>query len=158
RIATYLRDGEEAVGPARPDGFDIPGVLDTVRGFPGVQYAQVRVAPDGLHTLRLELAEDADPGQVSREGARLLKVRMGLAAEPHDDDPLRPLVSAAAAPAEEMPFAARPAVDLAAAPVSLRHLPPVPLRDLPPVPLRDLPAAPVPAMDLAAPAEDFLAA
>jgi len=100
RIATYLRDeDEEDGGSARPDVFDIPAVLAAVRVFPGVREAQVRSAPDGLHTLRLELADDADPAQVSREVARLLKERMGLAAEPNDDeDPLRHFMPASAQP------------------------------------------------------------
>jgi len=51
---------------------------------PGVREAQLRPNPGGVHTLRLELADDADPGRVSREVARLLKERMGLAAEPRE--------------------------------------------------------------------------
>ncbi|HLL68346.1 MAG TPA: hypothetical protein VK453_21905 [Micromonosporaceae bacterium] len=86
RIATYLRH-DELEADARPDGFDIPAVLSAVRQVPGVREAQLRPNPGGVHTLRLELAEDADPAQVSREVARLLKERMGLAAEPNTPPP-----------------------------------------------------------------------
>jgi hypothetical protein len=84
RIASYLRDEDEEAAPVRPDGFDIPAVLAAVRDVMGVREATLRPHPGGVHTLRLELADDADPGQVSREVARLLKVRMGLAAEPNE--------------------------------------------------------------------------
>ncbi len=83
RIATRLRydeDLEEA--PPRPDGFDTDAVLAAVRNVPGVRDAQLRPNPGGVHTLRLDLADGADGAQVSREVARLLKRRMGLAAEP----------------------------------------------------------------------------
>jgi hypothetical protein len=90
RIVGRLRDEDEddetGAPNARPDGFDIPAVLAAVRSFPGVREANLRANPDGVHTLRLELADDADPGQVSRDIARLLKERMGLAAEPNDLD------------------------------------------------------------------------
>jgi hypothetical protein len=85
RIATYLRDEDEDDASFRPDGFDIPAVLAAVRVFPGVREAHVRTNETGAHTLRLELADDADPGEVSREVARLLKERMGLAAEPNEE-------------------------------------------------------------------------
>ncbi|MET7393730.1 hypothetical protein ABZS66_09590 [Dactylosporangium sp. NPDC005572] len=85
RIATYLREDEdeEPSPDGRPDGFDIPAVLRAVQGVSGVREATVRKNPDGVHTLRLELLDEADPGQVSRAVARLLNERMGLAAEPN---------------------------------------------------------------------------
>jgi len=48
----------------------------------GVRQAKLSPKPGGGHMLRLELADDADPGWVSRAVARLLNERMGLAAEP----------------------------------------------------------------------------
>jgi hypothetical protein len=85
RIATYLREDEddEPSPDGRPDGFDIPAVLRAVQGVSGVREATLRKNPDGLHTLRLELLDEADPGRVSRAVARLLNERMGLAAEPN---------------------------------------------------------------------------
>jgi hypothetical protein len=84
RIATHLRYDEDLEEPAtdRPDGFDVNTVLAAVREVPGVRDAQLRPNPGGVHTLRLDLADDADPGEVSRLVARLLKRKMGLAAEP----------------------------------------------------------------------------
>jgi hypothetical protein len=84
RIATRLRHEEdvEEQPEQRPDGFDVPAVLAAVRQVEGVRDAQLRPNPGGVHTLRLDLAEGADPGRVSREVARLLKQKMGLAAEP----------------------------------------------------------------------------
>jgi hypothetical protein len=84
RIATRLRNGEqpEEESAERPDGFDVNAVLAAVRGVQGVRDAQLRPNPGGVHTLRLDLADGADPGSVSRLVARLLKQKMGLAAEP----------------------------------------------------------------------------
>jgi hypothetical protein len=101
RIATYLRhdeDDDTQIEAARPDGFDIPAVLNAVRQVAGVREAMLRPNPDGVHTLRLELYEDADPALVSREVARLLKERMGLAAEPNipTPEPVRPSADATA--------------------------------------------------------------
>ena len=42
----------------------------------------LRPNPGSVHTLRLDLADGADPADVSRRVARLLKQKMGLAAEP----------------------------------------------------------------------------
>jgi hypothetical protein len=83
RIATYLRydDTEEATKPR--EGFDVAAILTAVRDVPDVQDAQLRWDARGGHILRLELAETADPGEVSRAVVRLLKERMGLAAEPN---------------------------------------------------------------------------
>jgi hypothetical protein len=84
RIATHLRSDEdiEQEAPGRPDGFDMQAVLGAVREVEGVRDAQLRPNPNGVHTLRLDLADGADGARVSREVARLLKQRMGLAAEP----------------------------------------------------------------------------
>nr|WP_240942357.1 hypothetical protein [Planosporangium thailandense] len=84
RIASYLRDEDDDGQVAQPDGFDIPAVLAAVRIVPGVRDAHVRTNASGAQTLRLELADDADPGEVSRAVTRLLNERMGLAAEPND--------------------------------------------------------------------------
>jgi hypothetical protein len=132
RIVGRLRTDEEddtGVPGERPDGFDIPAVLAAVRGFPGVREANLRANPDGVHTLRLELADDADPAKVSRDIARLLKERMGLAAEPNEvdtkagppagdppEDPLTgPIESSAIAPVSAGPLSAGP---LSAGPLS----------------------------------------
>jgi hypothetical protein len=71
-----------------------------------------------VHILRLDLADDADAGRVSRQVARLLKERMGLAAEPRrsrsatrTDDSGRTRPAAApsdASPAERAPSDASP--------------------------------------------------
>ncbi|MFF5229958.1 hypothetical protein [Dactylosporangium sp. NPDC000521] len=95
RIATFLREEREDEDDEpslddRPDGFDIPAVLRAVQGVSGVREATVRKNADGLHTLRLELLDDADPGRVSRAVARLLNERMGLAAEPNPPEPAAP--------------------------------------------------------------------
>ncbi|GIH12513.1 hypothetical protein Raf01_06850 [Rugosimonospora africana] len=83
RIATHLRYDENLEeAPPRPDGFDTDAILAAVRNVPGVRDAQLKPNPGGVHTLRLDLADGADGAQVSRDVARLLKQRMGLAAEP----------------------------------------------------------------------------
>jgi hypothetical protein len=81
RIASRLRHDEESV-PELPDELDVAAVLAAVRQVHGVRNAQLRPNPGGVHILRLDLADDADAGRVSRQVARLLKERMGLAAEP----------------------------------------------------------------------------
>jgi hypothetical protein len=89
RIAERLRHEEDDVQLAdeRPDGFDIPAVIKAVRSVRGVRSAALRENPGGVHTLRLELYDDADAGWVSRAVARLLNERMGLAAEPSTPTP-----------------------------------------------------------------------
>lgn len=81
RIASRLRHDEESV-PELPEELDVAAVLAAVRQVHGVRSAQLRPNPGGVHILRLDLADDADAGRVSRQVARLLKERMGLAAEP----------------------------------------------------------------------------
>ncbi len=79
RIASGLRtDARSAI----PDDLDVNAVLAAVRQVEGVQDARLRGAPGEVQTLRLELADGADPGLVSRTVARLLKERMGIAAQP----------------------------------------------------------------------------
>jgi hypothetical protein len=84
RIATGLRykdDFEEQAAPSA-DGFDFEAVQAAVKKVPGVRNAEIKPNATGVHTLRLDLEEGADPAQVSRLVARLLKQKMGLAAEP----------------------------------------------------------------------------
>ena len=81
RIATRLRR-DDVPQEAPSEGFDVEAVLDAVRVVPGVREASVRPNHTGAHTLRLDLAEDADPVQVSRVVARMLQERMGLSAAP----------------------------------------------------------------------------
>ncbi|GIJ44611.1 hypothetical protein Val02_14970 [Virgisporangium aliadipatigenens] len=92
RISTFLRDDrdEEEAEHDRPDGFHFPSVVDAVKVVPGVRDAAIRTNEAGVPTLRLELADDADPAQISREVARLLKEQMGLAAEPSTAAPVAP--------------------------------------------------------------------
>jgi hypothetical protein len=88
RIANRLRDDEAPAEP--PADLDVAAVLEAVRHVPGVADAQLRGNPGGMHTLRLDLADGADAGRVSRQVARLLKERMGLAAEPRRARPVEP--------------------------------------------------------------------
>ncbi|MBC9006877.1 hypothetical protein H9X94_33595, partial [Micromonospora aurantiaca] len=85
RIATHLRrDDEPAPLRERPEGFDVNAILDAVREVAGVRDAALRRTPAGAHSLRLDLADGADPAEVSRMVARLLQERMGLAAAPQN--------------------------------------------------------------------------
>ncbi|GHJ14946.1 hypothetical protein [Micromonospora sp. AKA38] len=85
RIATHLRrDDEPAPLRERPEGFDVNAILDAVREVAGVRDAALRRTPAGAHSLRLDLADGADPAEVSRLVARLLQDRMGLAAAPQN--------------------------------------------------------------------------
>jgi hypothetical protein len=89
RIATGLRykDDFQPEPEPRTDGFDFDAVLSAVRQVPGVADAKLKPNDSGVHTLRLDLDEGADPGLVSRLVARLLKQKMGLAAEPRRATP-----------------------------------------------------------------------
>ncbi|HET8681617.1 MAG TPA: hypothetical protein VFM54_07060 [Micromonosporaceae bacterium] len=80
RIADHLRHNEAAGRPLLRESMDTEAVLAAVRGVPGVRDAQLRPNPGGVHSLRLDLVEGADAAQISREVARLLKERLGLAA------------------------------------------------------------------------------
>lgn len=76
KIASHLR--RDDVPEDRPDGFDVEAVLEAVRSVAGVREATLRTTPTGAHHLRLELAEGADPGTISRMVARMLEEQMGL--------------------------------------------------------------------------------
>ncbi|MDG4828364.1 hypothetical protein O7627_03470 [Solwaraspora sp. WMMD1047] len=85
RIATHLRrDDDAAEVQERPEGFDVNAILAAVHGVDGVREASLRTTPAGAHSLRLDLADGADPAEVSRQVARLLQDRMGLAAAPQN--------------------------------------------------------------------------
>nr|MDT0663427.1 hypothetical protein [Micromonospora sp. DSM 115978] len=112
RIATHLRreDGGAEV-QERPEGFDVRAILAAVRGVDGVRDASLRTTPAGAHSLRLDLADGADPAEVSRHVARLLQERMGLAAAPQDlsDPPAAVPPPAQTAPARTTPAQTAPA-------------------------------------------------
>ncbi len=114
RIATHLRrdDVPQAVRE-RPEGFDVKAILAAVQGVTGVRDASLRKTPAGAHSLRLDLADGADPAEVSRQVARLLQDRMGLAAAPQNL-PTGPGEDTAGAPPGWMPPAATeaPPVDV----------------------------------------------
>ncbi|HEY0000318.1 MAG TPA: Daple [Actinoplanes sp.] len=78
RIATHLRRGDVLPAQERQEGFDVQAILGAVREVAGVRDASLRTTPTGAHSLRLDLAEGADPAEVSRQVARLLQERMGL--------------------------------------------------------------------------------
>ncbi|GAB3798021.1 DNA polymerase III subunit gamma/tau domain-containing protein [Micromonospora zhanjiangensis] len=82
RIATHLRR-EDAATQDR-EGFDVNAILTAVRGVAGVRDAALRTTPAGAHSLRLDLADGADPAEVSRVVARVLQEQMGLAAAPQN--------------------------------------------------------------------------
>jgi hypothetical protein len=78
RIATHLRRGDVLADGERQEGFDVRAILAAVQEVEGVREASLRTTPQGAHSLRLDLAEGADPADVSRQVARLLQDRMGL--------------------------------------------------------------------------------
>jgi hypothetical protein len=78
RIATHLRRDDVLSAEDRQEGFDVTAILAAVREVAGVRDASLRSTPQGAHSLRLDLAEGADPAEVSRQVARLLQDRMGL--------------------------------------------------------------------------------
>ncbi|MFC6561979.1 Daple [Actinoplanes utahensis] len=92
RIATHLRRGDVVPARERQEGFDVQDILAAVREVEGVRDASLRATPAGAHSLRLDLADGADPAEVSRQVARLLQDRMGLDAAMPGDPPaaLRP--------------------------------------------------------------------
>ncbi|MFI7598353.1 Daple [Actinoplanes sp. NPDC049681] len=100
RIATHLRRGDVLSSRERQEGFDVNAILEAVREVDGVRDAALRTTPAGAHSLRLDLAEGADPAEVSRQVARLLQDRMGLDAAMQGASPLgAPPPPAAPAPA-----------------------------------------------------------
>ena len=90
RIATHLRRDDLLAPQERQDGFDVNAILEAVREVDGVRDAALRTTPAGAHSLRLDLAEGADPAEVSRQVARLLQDRMGLDAAMQGASPLAP--------------------------------------------------------------------
>jgi len=82
----------------RQDGFDVKAILAAVREVEGVRDASLRSTPAGAHSLRLDLAEGADPAEVSRHVARLLQDRMGLDAAMQGGEPARPTSPAPPSP------------------------------------------------------------
>ncbi|MFE9954610.1 hypothetical protein [Micromonospora sp. NPDC005299] len=117
RIATHLRrDDEPAPLRERPEGFDVNAILDAVREVAGVRDAALRRTPAGAHSLRLDLADGADPAEVSRMVARLLQERMGLAAAPQNlpgapPTPPPPVRRRSAQPRADRPAEPRPTED-----------------------------------------------
>ncbi len=108
RIATYLKHDSDSGPDRRPDGFDVAAVIDTVRSVPNVRDAQLRWNASSGHTLRIELREGADAGEVTRAVARLLRETLGLDAEPSEDSAFGSL----AGPVPTLPrWAPPPAVD-----------------------------------------------
>ena len=108
RIATHLRRGDVLSAQERQEGFDVKAILEAVREVEGVRDASLRTTPAGAHSLRLDLAEGADPAEVSRQVARLLQDRMGLdAAMQGGPDPA--LRGEAPQPASFVPSQAIPA-------------------------------------------------
>ncbi|MGA3523751.1 hypothetical protein [Melissospora conviva] len=114
RIATHLRrEGEAAQVGGDQDGFDVQEILAAVREVPGVRDAELRTTPAGAHSLRLDLADGADPADISRQVARLLQDRMGLTGAPqHLNAPQHLAASqhAAGGPAVPAPRSGPPAI------------------------------------------------
>jgi hypothetical protein len=83
RIAIALRRGDVAL-PQRdgPTGFDVRAVLVAAREVDGVLDASLRATESGELRLRLDLADDADPAEVSRRVTALLQDRVGVALAP----------------------------------------------------------------------------
>ncbi|SNY52159.1 hypothetical protein [Paractinoplanes atraurantiacus] len=115
RIATHLRRGDVLPVEERQEGFDVRAILAAVREVEGVRDASLRSTPAGAHSLRLDLAEGADPAEVSRQVARLLQDRMGLDAAMQGEGQPTP---APLTPAPPTPAQQPPAESPAPAPVS----------------------------------------
>jgi hypothetical protein len=116
RMLSHLR--REDVPAERPDGFDIQAVLAAVREVAGIREASMRTTATGAHHLRLELAEGADPGAISRMVARMLQDQMGIDAALMGPPGPPPAIPAQAEPAPEPPSVVppRPRSGLGAAP------------------------------------------
>jgi hypothetical protein len=132
-IADRLRHDEVPQEPV--ERLDVDAIVEAVRGVPGVLSASVKANPNGVHRLRLDLADDADPGHVSRVVARMLEERMGLSAASQHVPP-RPAAPRPAAPppAAPRPAAPRPAAPRPAAPPPAAPPPGVRPASAPPVP------------------------
>jgi hypothetical protein len=105
RIATHLRrDDVLSASQERQEGFDVQAILAAVREVEGVRDASLRSTPAGAHSLRLDLAEGADPAEVSRHVARLLQDRMGLDAAMQGDTAAPPLPAAPTSAPPSAPF------------------------------------------------------
>ncbi|MFF5291743.1 hypothetical protein [Paractinoplanes globisporus] len=134
RIATHLRRGD--VRPReRQEGFDVQAILAAVRGVDGVRDASLRSTPTGAHSLRLDLAEGADPAEVSRRVARLLQERMGLDAAMKGEAPANAPVSPPSPPRNAPPAAPAPVAETPA-PARAQTLAPPPARPVSPSPAR----------------------
>jgi hypothetical protein len=111
RIATHLRRGDVVPPQERQEGFDVTAILAAVREVDGVRGASLRTTSTGAHSLRLDLADGADPADVSRQVARLLQDRMGLdaAMQAPDNGPTGELPSVASyAPTQPVPAGRAP--------------------------------------------------
>ena len=126
RIATHLRRGDVLSAQERQEGFDVNAILEAVKEVAGVRDASLRSTPAGAHSLRLDLAEGADPAEVSRQVARLLQDRMGLDAAmqgsldpaPRAAPPPRAFVPAPTTPASRGPAGTVPAGTVPTLPTS----------------------------------------
>ncbi|WP_433374181.1 Daple [Actinoplanes sp. CA-142083] len=135
RIATHLRRGD--VQPReRQEGFDVQAILAAVRGVDGVRDASLRSTPSGAHSLRLDLAEGADPAEVSRRVARLLQDRMGLDAAMKGDAPIAPPAPLPVSPARPQSLPPPPPRPQSAPPALARPQSPAPA-PISPSPLAD---------------------
>lgn len=143
RIATHLRRDDLLDPEEREEGFDVQDILAAVREVEGVRGAMVRTTPAGANSLRLDLAEGADPAEVSRQVARLLQDRMGLDAAMQGEQtqtPLRPPppppppIASASVPVTPIPAAfvpsqsgpSEPIAGSAPAAADLRRMPTMP--------------------------------
>ncbi len=117
RIASHLRQ-KDVPSEDRPDGFDVQAVLAAVRAVAGIREASMRTTPTGAHHLRLELAEGADPGAISRMVARMLQDQMGIDAALMGGPGQQPSIPAQAEPSPDNPpvMPPRPRSGLGAAP------------------------------------------
>jgi hypothetical protein len=87
RIADFLRDDDTSGGGSRPDAVDLEAVLGAVRAVPDVRDAQLRWNAQAGHTLRIEFADGVDESNVTRSVVRLLRAKLGLAAQPSAEEP-----------------------------------------------------------------------
>lgn len=79
RIADFLRDDD---GPGtRLEEVDLEAVLGAIRAVPDVKDAQLRWNAQAGQTLRIEFADGVDESEVTRSVVRLLRAKLGLAAQ-----------------------------------------------------------------------------